>query len=132
MNENATEIIETDTLDQTRFAEEAVILPNPPAKPAAAQRKRSPLLLLALVVPVLFGLFVVSLTLMQRQSDRQTAPASATPVPAAGTPTEIERRFDQLSSDIQAADPASFTLAFPPVDFTLDLQDASQLQLRRR
>jgi hypothetical protein len=133
MNGNITETMDNDRLDQTRFAEEAVILPNLPGKkPEAEPRRRpSPLLLLLVVVPVAFGLFVVSL-LMRGQSNRQAVTASPTPVPEEGTPSEIESRFAQLASDIQSADPTTFSLAFPPVDFALGLEDATELQSRSR
>ncbi len=137
MNENdqENEVIDDRSLDQTRFAEEALILPTDRVKAAVAaspSRRRSPLLILLIAVPVMFGLFVVTLMYNRGREQQQAGTPSPSPLAVVGSTSEIDRRFDQLSGEIKAADPTSFTLAFPPIDFALDLPDASELQLRRR
>lgn len=125
---------ETGALDQTRFAEESVILPSASAQPPGPVKKTglTPLKILLVAVPIMFVLFVVSLLSPRGGQNGQGIMASPTPSLEPMTQSEIEKRFAALDADIRAADPTSFRLAFPPVDFTLDLQDATVRRQERR
>lgn len=128
---------ETGPFDQTRFAEESVILPTADLsqKPVAtAPKKRSPLVFLIGGLVVFSLLAMVFVLMLSRGRNGVGGPLIPTPSPEASPEmqSELQRRFQELAKDIDAADPGKGALAFPPIDFSLDLQDATALRQRQR
>ncbi len=136
---NAQEEIEiVDLPEQTRFAEEAVIFSDVPKVgspiPLEASPKRPPYLLL-IPVGVLFILallFVAALFSRRQESsliqfDRPSEASASSRIRP-----EIERRLRLVETDVAESDPIEPQLAFPPISFELDLQDATTRQNTQR
>lgn len=129
-----------DRPEQTRFAEEQplfteVINTDAPSLVVEEKPKRNPLLYLLILVPIaLLGLIAV---LFMRNGGVRTPVQFAGPQEAsvsAKIRPEIERRLRLVEVDVENADPIEPQLAFPPISFELDLEDASvrQRNLQRR
>lgn len=136
MTDKQTEQPESELFDQTRFAEESVVFGAKQAEPPdikAEKKTRSKLTLtLMIVFPVVMLLFVATLLLSSGgQNGMGLVSESPTPTPSPTVETELQRRFSILAREISLADPSSAQVAFPPIDFTLILEDATVLRQRR-
>lgn len=129
-----------DSPEQTLFAEEQPIFTNilntnAPSLVVEVKTKKHPLLLLLILVPVVLIVLVVML-LMNRGGSKtpvQFAGPNEASVSAKIRP-DIERRLRLVETDVENSDPIEPQLAFPPISFDLNLEDASirQKNLQRR
>ncbi len=132
--ENEDEPESFHTGEQTRFAEDIPLIVEPrydEEKVVQEPKKPSKFTLILVVgLPLVLILFVVTLLASRRQS-RVVVP---TPSPVASGSArikgEIERRLDLVEQDIQKADPLQPELAFPPINFELNLEDATLRKAR--
>lgn len=130
-----TEEVEVPT-DQTKFAEDLVIWDEPYQEPSNepvvttnAPKKSKLLPILGLIVGVLF--LVTGFSLMQtRQNNQQQVVETPAPQNVVNNQSELDKQLQQLEQDIDAADPIQAELAFPPVDFKLELQDGTLVKQR--
>jgi hypothetical protein len=117
-------------LDQTLFAEEGALIdkqgPAPESTSTNASQKKLYLLAgLGLLAAAVLGILVLVI-LFRTPSPVQEMPQAE--VTTETTPIgPVERQLLLLQKDISAADPNDTVLAFPPVNFKLDLQDATRL-----
>ncbi len=137
MKQTNPQIPAVEDLDQTFFGEESVVLPSTSvsAEATTAVKPAPPrwIKVLSGLIALLLILAVVGLMLINRSTDKQAQVlATPTPSPSPLVVSELERRFALLQADIELADPGQTELSFPPVDFTLDLQDATVLQEQNR
>lgn len=129
-----------DSAAQTRFSEEIplfspIIRHDDDANVAVVpKRKISPLLLAALIlVPVLLIGFMVFIFMSARGTRAPTqfqAPPEATV--SGKIRSSLEEKLRLVEIDVENADPVEPQLAFPPMNFELDLEDASVRQQRQR
>lgn len=118
-----------DTGEQTHFAEELPILVEGDySDPTVVQPVKKPnrlALVGAIGIPIVL-LVLISMLFLSRGGSRKVEP---TPTPqasgAAVEKGEIERRLDLVNQDVQKADPFQPELAFPPLNFDLNLEDAT-------
>lgn len=119
-------------LDQTLFAEEAVTVDRfDPEEPTVMPEKNNKARLYLLALVGLLAAFVFGGIFLVMLFRRPTALTSQTEESTPETTTQVdplERQLLILKNDIEQADPLSSALAFPPVNFKLDLQDATVLQ----
>lgn len=127
----------TSTFDQTRFTEESVMdggsRSSRPVEAASRvaevpKKKRDPRIILMAVLGVLALVVLPLMSIFTRQvvQTRNGATASPTPnVEATGNQSELEKRLILLEQDVATADPIQLDLAYPPVNFELDLLDAT-------
>jgi hypothetical protein len=124
--------------DQTHFAEElpfatavprtvgSVVAGSAPAAVVPPPRSRLKLLLIGGGVVLAMLLMVTALTLKRGQLQRaQLAPTLAPSVAGAAANPELEKRLQQLESDVANADPVLTPLAFPPINYAYTLEDAT-------
>lgn len=122
---------------QTQFSEDIVI--DPPAKklvkkslPQEPASAPSPLKRFA---PVLVGLGIAAVAVVAMAVLVQDGPVSQDnpiiTIPTTQQQTELnqlQRELTVLEKDVEEADPLQAKLAFPPVSFDLELEDATVLQ----
>lgn len=118
---------------QTRFAEDVVIADYGAKEedPQVAKRKKLLFFGGTMVVVVLGVLTVIA----QRMPDAVPMRIDATPQPspeAQEVVSPLRRVMQVLEQDIERADPVDAEVGFPPVDFTLRLEDATLIQQSRR
>jgi hypothetical protein len=138
LDESQLEIV--DSPQQTWFAEEQPIFTDilntdAPSLVVEVKTKRHPLLILLIIVPI--ALVVLVAVLMMSRGGVKTPVQFAGPNEASASAKirpDIERRLRLVETDVENADPIEPQLAFPPISFELDLEDASvrQKNLRRR
>lgn len=134
-------------LQQTRFAEDIVLnalttKPHPtestdPTHPRQAVAPVSPK---RKFLPVMIGLvialfFITAVSIFMPRNDMGSVLPTPTPAAQAEQATQLsalERELLLLEKDIEAADPLQAKLAFPPVDFTFVLEDATVLQAEQQ
>lgn len=121
-------------VNQTRFAEDVVIADvGSRAEADTAASKRKTLYFFGGGVAMVVLLFFI--VIAQRMPTAMPLELSASPTPLP-TPaqvfTPLERLMQVLADDIERADPVDADVGFPPVNFTLRLEDASEIQLNRR
>lgn len=124
---------ETGPLDQTYFAEEVAVLPNhAPSSPSIAKKPGPKKILIG--IGAVFGLLIVTVLFLSRGNGPMMVQVTPTPTASgsAQVQSELDKRFAQLDTAIQLADPGATELAFPPLDFALNLQDATTRQQQRR
>jgi len=118
--------------DQTFFAEDVVIedvhaldatgQPDGVSPPWWRSRKG----LFAIAGGAMFVLAIMVALLLSLNQQIQVVPEEKTPQQSASEEavSELQKQLLLLSEDIAAADPLQTELAFPPVDFSLELEDA--------
>lgn len=119
------------TGQQTHFAEELPLFALPVIEQTKSLEPKKPSKIIFLI-PVLF-LFVILGVMMMFVRGRQTAVVvtpSPTPLLTEEMKGELDRRLDAVAQDIEKADPLQPELAFPPISFELNLEDAT-LRLKR-
>ena len=121
--------------DQTWFAEESVFVDkqDPGAEVPFSQPNRSKLLLLAgggILAALVLGGLLLALIWRPDSTPPLVPPATVNEDPVAIGP--LERQLLILQKDIEMADPLTSALAFPPVNFSLALEDATVLQQQQR
>ncbi|CAN5281102.1 hypothetical protein BH10PAT2_BH10PAT2_4290 [soil metagenome] len=100
----------------SRVAEEKT-----PEQVAADKKKKKLAKIVGAVGAILFILTIVLLLLMPKKNIAQLK-ASPTPSPKSTIArTEFQARLDELSDDLDAADPSKLNLTVPPVDMNLTL-----------
>lgn len=118
--------------NQTQFAEESAINDPGLAGPHSASVRTQRLFMIGAAVVV--GLMlIVTLVVLQMREENKTATVTPTPTPVLlddSPKTELEKRLYFLQQDVAQADPIQSELAFPPVSFKLELEDASVIQQR--
>lgn len=135
-------------IDQTHFAEDVVIediqatssaAETEGAKAPAPWWKTSKGI--AGIVIGLLLVMIISLTLVMNLNGQMTPAPDITSESEQGSDaqvSELQRQLLLLEQDIEAADPLESELAFPPVDYSLTLEDAltaerlQELQQNRR
>lgn len=129
----------TDELqNQTHFAEDVVLRGDtdlaPPGTLAPPPQKKTRIIVLAAVGAVLLILLLSLLAALALRPRRVQAPR---PTPSLSPQqqselTQWQRRFQALDKQITTADPSDSKIAFPPIDFKLNLEDATTRQQQRR
>lgn len=143
VNTPVEEEIEVSDASQTRFSEEIALqeqvpmpvrvnVPLVPSQPSVAKKY---LLFGSLALVLFFGIIALFAMFMMSapQEDRKTLPTVAAPTPSpTGAQAEIKRRLELLEETIESADPLTGLDPLPPVNFDLDLEDATAKKINRR
>lgn len=123
--------IDTALYDQTLFAEDVLFtdLESRTSDEPVQPQSRKKLILLVVLGFFACAIFAGSLYLQMRRN--QVTPGfvieeTGGPQQAQGIPA-LERQLSLLRNDIETADPLESPLAFPPLDFRLNLQDATTI-----
>lgn len=123
-----------DEPEQTRFAEEQPIFTdilntNAPSLVVEVKQKKHPLLILLILVPIVVLALVV--VLLMSRNGAKTPVQFAGPGEASASAKirpDLERRLHLVETDVENADPIEPQLAFPPISFELNLEDATTRQ----
>lgn len=116
--------------DQTHFAEEQPMLdagfgesePQEPLTPE--QLKRRKWLKIGGGIAAIVVVFVVGAMIMIPTKKTSTAQSTPTPSPATATRSknDVEQKLDELSDELEAADPAKPPITFPIVNMDIRIQ----------
>jgi len=123
--------IDTALYDQTLFAEDVLFtdLDSRQSEELVEPQSRKKLMLLVGLGFFAFAIFAGSMYLQMRRN--QITPGLIIEEvdlqqQSQGIPA-LERQLSLLRNDIETADPLESPLAFPPLDFRLNLQDATTI-----
>ncbi len=122
-------VVTEPELNQTQFVEESIFIEKQEASELPEPVNKNKLYVLG-ALGILAALMILSLGLMILLRPKKIAPEDIT-VQIDSEAREIgplERQLMILERDIENADPLESALSFPPVNFELKLQDATQLQ----
>jgi hypothetical protein len=128
--------LEIGVYDQTLFAEDVLFtdMDSRSEEPIVVQSSsRKKMFLLVLLGFFAFAIFAGSLYLQMRRNQAQELlieQETRQVQQAQGIPA-LERQLSLLRNDIETADPLESPLAFPPLDFRLNLQDATAILLQQ-
>jgi len=124
-------VIDTALYDQTLFAEDVLFTGLASRDSSEVSHSQSGKKLLLLGVLGCFALAILAGSLYLQMRRNQVVPGliieeTGEQQQSQGIPA-LERQLSLLQNDIETADPLESPLAFPPLDFRLNLQDATSI-----
>lgn len=127
---------ESSTYDQTLFAEDVLFTDlharaEDPVTPTGSKRKVVLLIALGFFASAIFAGSIYLQLRREQAENRLLVEESAAQQQPQGIPA-LERQLSLLRNDIETADPLESPLAFPPLDFRLNLQDATSLLIEQQ